>query len=155
VKSVVSAAFLACWVAVVACAGGKMKSAAAPSSGGAEPVSPMPGDPHNEIDRLAKAIDDELANAGVATSTPASCETAHTCNAEPYDVKPRVEDPTCKPASTSVCTQSCTLSDSVCDNAAKICKLATQLGGADAYANEKCQSGNESCKRTREKCCGC
>jgi len=115
----------------------------------------MPNDPHNEIDRLAKEIDDQLANIGVATMTPASCEAMHTCTAVPYDAKPRIEDPTCKPGTTDLCTQSCTLSDSVCTNAGKICKLATQLGGADAYANEKCQSGNDSCKRTRDKCCGC
>lgn len=115
----------------------------------------MPGDPRNEIDRLSQEIDAQLANSGVATMTPAACEATHACTAQPYDVTPRVEDSTCKPATTDVCTQSCTLSDSVCDNAGKICNIATQLGGADAYANAKCQSGNDACKRTREKCCGC
>jgi hypothetical protein len=118
-------------------------------------ASPMPGDPRTEIDRLSQEIDAALATAGVATSTPASCADSNACTADPYDAMPRGTDPTCKPAANDVCTQSCTLSDSVCENAGKICKLAAQLGGADAYANGKCQSGNDSCKRTREKCCGC
>lgn len=154
-KTLVSAVFLVGWVMVIACGGAKYKSAAAPTGGAEAMPSPMPGDPRNEIDRLAREIDEELARGGVATMTPAACETSHACTAEPYGLPPRIEDTTCKPAAADVCTQACTLSDSVCTNADKICKIASQLGGADDYANEKCQSGNDSCKRTRERCCNC
>lgn len=145
-RLLIATSILVPWI--VACA-------SSPSKLGETGPKPMPGDRRAEIDQLAKAIDDELATAGVATTTPAACATAHTCSAEPYDVKPRVEDPTCKAPTTDTCTQSCTLSDSVCSNADKICNIAKQLGGADAYANEKCQSANGACKRTREACCGC
>jgi hypothetical protein len=158
VNKLVALVFVACWVVVAACGGSKQAAStmAAPTAGGAE-TSPatMPGDPRNEIDRLAKEIDDALAGAGVATLAPAACEMSHSCTAEPFGMPPRVEDPTCKPSASDTCTQSCTLSDSVCANADKICNLAKQLGGADDYANEKCQSANDSCKRTRDKCCGC
>lgn len=156
-KTFVSVAFVACW-AVIACGGAQKTSAvqsgAMPTApAGSAETAPMPGDRRDEIDQLVKAIDDELARGGVATLAPASCGTE--CTPEPYDVRPRVEDPTCKAPTTDTCTQSCTLSDSVCENAGKICNIAKQLGGADAYANEKCQSGNDACKRTREKCCDC
>ena len=141
-------------VALAAC-GGQKSSAMAPGMSGAEP-SPMtmPNDPRNEIDALAKQIDDQLATAGIATMAPATCEASHSCTAEPFGLPPRIEDPTCRPATTDTCTQSCTLSDSVCTNADKICAIARKLGDDD-YATEKCQSANDSCKRTREKCCGC
>lgn len=115
----------------------------------------MPGDRHDEIDALAAQIDDALVKANVPPSSPSACEAAHSCTAEPYDVKPRIEDPTCKAPTSDTCTQSCTLSDSVCDNAGKICRIAKELGGADSYASSKCQSANDSCKRTRETCCSC
>lgn len=155
-KTFIAAGFLASWAVVVACGGAQKSSYSAAPAGSAETSpSPMPGDPHNEIDRLAAEIDTALANAGAATGQPSACATSHSCTAEPYGMPPRIEDPTCKPAATDVCTQACTLSDSVCSNADKICKIAKQLGGSDDYANDKCQSGNDSCKRTREKCCGC
>jgi len=161
-RAALAAAFVASWALVVAC-GAAQKSMTSPAASGAEPPSspatPMPGDRRGEIDALDRAISAELAKLGLATSEPAACAATDACTPEPfaerYDMMPRVQDATCKPAASDVCTQSCELSDSVCTNADKICDLAKQMGGADAYANEKCQRGNESCKRTRERCCGC
>ena len=65
------------------------------------------------------------------------------------------EDPTCKVGASQTCTDSCNLSDSICKNADRICVLAKELGGSDAYANETCDRGNASCKASRERCCGC
>jgi hypothetical protein len=155
VKRIVTAGFLACWLVVVAC-GGSMKSAAmAPVTPADASGATMPGDRHGEIDELAAQIDDALVKANVAPSEPAACQASHSCTAVPFDVKPRIEDATCKAPTTDTCTQSCTLSDSVCENAGKICKIAKQLGEQDGYANSKCQSANDSCKRTRESCCQC
>jgi hypothetical protein len=74
-------------------------------------------------------------------------------------VHPRIEgDPatqTCKPAVSDTCKDSCTLSDSICGNAEKICTLAKQLGAADSYANEKCAKGTDTCKKSQERCCSC
>ncbi len=153
VTTIATALFAASW-ALAACGAQKSKSSMpAPTAGEASPAT-MPGDPRNEIDLLAAEIDAALASAGIATLAPSSCEATHSCTAEPYGLPPRVEDPTCAAPTTDTCTQSCTLSDSVCSNADKICNLAGKLPGDD-YANEKCQSANDSCKRTREKCCGC
>ncbi|MFN0247261.1 MAG: hypothetical protein ACKV2T_10270 [Kofleriaceae bacterium] len=152
----VALVFVSGWVVVAACGGQKSASTMAATAGGAKSrPATMLGDPRNEIDRLAKEIDDALAGAGVATLAPSTCEMSHSCTAEPFGMPPRASDPACKPPATDTCTQSCTLSDSVCANADKICTLAKQLGGADDYANEKCQSANDSCKRTRDRCCGC
>lgn len=157
-KKIVAIGFVACWGIVVACGGSQKSSAMMPAGSAQSPeagAAPMPGDPRNEIERLAAEIDTALAGGGVATLAPASCETTHSCTAEPFGMPPRVEDPTCKAPTTDLCTQACTLSDSVCTNADKICELAAQLGRNDEWANEKCQSANDACKRTREKCCAC
>ncbi|HEY4182352.1 MAG TPA: hypothetical protein VGM90_36215 [Kofleriaceae bacterium] len=139
---------------IAACSASKM-SAAAPVAASPQSAGSMPGDPHTEIDRLSKEIDDELAKAGVATMQQPSCAAAGTCSAVPMAVAPIAQDATCKPAKSDTCDQACTLSTSICTNADRICKLAGDLGGADQYANEKCQSGNESCSRSHERCCGC
>ena len=73
----------------------------------------------------------------------------------PMGLKPAASDPTCKVGASQTCTDSCNLSDSICKNADRICVLAKELGGADAYANETCDRGNASCKASRERCCGC
>ena len=62
--------------------------------------------------------------------------------------------PHCDTAS-DTCSESCKLSGSICENAAKICDIAKQLGGTDAYANDKCASGNASCDASHAKCCSC
>lgn len=115
----------------------------------------MPPNPRAEIDRLSKEIDDALAQAGLATPQPPACAQAGTCSATPMALAPIANDATCKPASTQTCTQSCTLATSICDNSDRICKIAGELGGADAYANEACERGKEACSAARTRCCGC
>ena len=122
----------------------------APASDGS-----LPGDPRAEITRLDREITAQLAAAGLATSQPPACAAAGTCSAAPMAITPIAQDPTCKPGPSETCTQSCTLATSICDNAGRICELAKQLGSADAYANETCERGTESCKASRERCCGC
>jgi hypothetical protein len=53
------------------------------------------------------------------------------------------------------CRDACRLSDSICDSSGRICRIAVDLGGGDAYANEKCAGGKASCEASRTKCCGC
>lgn len=52
------------------------------------------------------------------------------------------------------CTDVCTLGDSICDDASKICELAEQLPG-DAWAAEKCANGKRACGDARQRCCEC
>ena len=55
---------------------------------------------------------------------------------------------------TDTCKQSCTLSDSICANAKKICDIAKQLG-ADPWADQKCSDGNATCSAAHKQCCDC
>ena len=64
-------------------------------------------------------------------------------------------DPTCKPAQTETCNQSCTLKESICTNAGKICSIASDLGGKDQFANETCNRGSASCDAAKKRCCSC
>jgi hypothetical protein len=147
------------FAAVVACASQRavMPIASAPPSEAA--VLPAPhGAQHDEITRLDREIEQQLAQLGLPTSQPPPCaadgcarptaEQMSTANALPSS------DATCKPAPSEPCQTSCTFANSICSNAKRICELADELGG-DAYANEKCARGTESCQRSREKCCGC
>jgi hypothetical protein len=69
-------------------------------------------------------------------------------------VPPKSTDAACHPAATQTCTDSCKLSDSICDDAKKICDLADQLPG-DGWAAGKCASGNASCTDAHAHCCDC
>jgi hypothetical protein len=63
-------------------------------------------------------------------------------------------DTTCHPAATQTCTDSCQLSDTICDNADKICKLAAELVG-DTWAAGKCDTAKQTCDAAHAKCCAC
>ena len=156
---VVKRTLLVLAAASLAACGSQRTSAMAPAApASASPAADgtlLPPSPRDEITRLDQEITAQLAQAGLATSQPPACAAAGTCSAAPMAITPIAQDPTCKPGPSETCTQSCTLSTSICDNAGRICALAKELGSADAYANEKCERGNESCKASRERCCGC
>jgi hypothetical protein len=63
-------------------------------------------------------------------------------------------DAACHPAESETCTSSCKLSDSICTNADKICKLANDLA-PDLDAAAKCEKADKTCKAAHDKCCGC
>jgi len=111
--------------------------------------STMPGtkDPRVEIDELDKQINDALPRFDIQPFT-ATCAANQSCTDEPPPA------PTCT-NSTPSCSDACTMGESICKNATRICELAKQLGGADSYANEKCQHGTESCAAARGRCCSC
>lgn len=113
----------------VACGGGATKKAME--------MPPPSRDSRVEIDRLDAAIAADLAKLGSTAPAP----TAMVGGA-------------CSPANTPVCTEACTLKDSICANAAKICEIAGQLG-TDAYANDKCTRGTASCDTAKQRCCNC
>jgi len=54
----------------------------------------------------------------------------------------------------ATCTDTCTLSDHICENAELICKIADELGQHDR-AQEKCTSGKASCREAKQRCCNC
>jgi hypothetical protein len=54
----------------------------------------------------------------------------------------------------ATCSDTCTLSDHICENADQICKIADELGKNDR-AQEKCTSAKASCREGKQKCCNC
>jgi hypothetical protein len=137
----------------IAC-GGSAKSAMAPGQ-----TTAMPRAEIAEIDALSRQIDADLAALGLARpAAPAGACIRPPCGAEALSVAPRpahTEEPSCRPGAGETCRDTCRLSDSICDSAGRICRIAADLGGDDAYANERCAGGKASCDASRTRCCGC
>lgn len=55
---------------------------------------------------------------------------------------------------TQRCGDVCSLADAICENAARICRIADEIEG-DAWASGKCSSAKASCKEARQACCRC
>lgn len=128
--------------AIVACGGSTPRSQTVPG------VARGGGGSRQRIDELAARIDADLARMNVP---PPMLPLAS--DPRPTSVTPS-NDPTCKRGATASCSDSCTLADSICDNARRICEIAVELGD-DAYANTKCDGGRASCEAARGRCCGC
>jgi hypothetical protein len=144
----------------IACGGAKSAMSPPPTAAAAGAM-PRAGDSHShdEIDELSRKIDADLATLGVPRPAPplAAC-IQPPCVAEALSAGIRPghgAEPDCRPGAGDVCRDSCQLSDSICDSSGRICRIASELGGGDAYANEKCASGKASCDAARTKCCGC
>lgn len=116
-------------LALAACGGGAAKKTTE--------LPPPSRDSRAEIDRLDAAIAADLAKLESSTPAPAA-----------------MVEGVCSPATTPVCTEACTLKDSICANATKICEIAGKLG-TDAYANDKCTRGTASCDAAKQRCCNC
>jgi hypothetical protein len=142
----------------IACGGSKraMAPGAAPAMTTPSVAEPSPA---AEIDALSREIDENLAAMGLERpATPAGACIQPPCAAEALStgVPPaHAADPSCTPGGGDACRDSCQLSDAICDGSGRICRIAADLGGGDAYANEKCASGKASCGAARTKCCGC
>jgi hypothetical protein len=147
---------------VIACGAGAKSSrtpGAAVAPAATDGAAGMPaGDSRGQIDGLDQQITAAMGKLGEARPTPpptacvSGCEPQQMSSAGQAAVAP---DPTCKPGKGDTCTQSCTLKDSICTNAGRICEIASQLGGNDAYANDKCNSGVASCEAAKKRCCSC
>jgi hypothetical protein len=102
---------------------------------------------HAQIDQLAQQIDQQRAQLGLVEPGTGPAIAAMTATAWKAD-------PQCHPGQSEICTQSCTLSDSICGNADKICQLASQLAG-DSWAEGKCNAAKQTCSAAHDKCCAC
>jgi hypothetical protein len=111
-----------------------------------------------EIAALASAIDADLAALDLQPPpVPGSACVEPPCDAQ------RLAVPAPEPAAAAACRapvgarceDACRLSAAICDRAARICRIAGELGGADAYANERCAAGGVACEAARARCCGC
>jgi hypothetical protein len=147
----------ACCAALLACAAGRQSAmspvASQQDAGAMAPQSPE----HDEIARLDSQIDAELTQRSLPRADPASCSGAScltTARAVPMGSLQRVEGPSCKAPVNDTCKDTCTMADSICRNADRICVLAKQLDN-DAWANEKCVKSSESCAQSNKRCCSC
>jgi hypothetical protein len=151
---------------IVACAmGGAQKSMSPPpptaAAAPAAPELPQPNTPEDDqIAELSRSIETDRTTLHLPPPTPGTGRTAAVPMSS--DIKPSVApvapvepttQATCHPAS-DTCTQSCTLSDSICGNAKRICEIANELPG-DAWASNKCVEGNETCAAAKKRCCDC
>lgn len=122
---------------IVACASQHaqtMPSAAAPQ------VMPAQSPQHDEIMRLSQEIAAQSRTLGRGE--------------DPAHPMSGVSTMECARSLASTCTQSCALSDTICDNAKKICDLARELPG-DRWAEQKCADGSATCDQARATCCAC
>lgn len=139
-------------VLLAACGAAKPSPSSAPAA--QTGVEPATDGTRAEITQLDETIRAELARMGLPAPTPAMAPPAATPQEMGAGIAPPSTDATCKPAASQTCTDTCTLADSICKNAARICTLAGELG-SDAWANGKCSDGKTSCDRSKERCCGC
>lgn len=146
---------------VIGCAAksARPQAVSAPAMTGAEPSAAGASTPESEIKLLDEQISDDMAKLSLARppAPPLACTgadcTQQLSGAAVAAAQP--QPPECKPGKSETCSQACTIKDSICKNAARICQLAIDLGGNDAYANDKCSSGNASCEAAKQRCCGC
>lgn len=157
-RVIVGLAALSSLAAVLAaCAAGPAKSSTAPpavapdgaAAGAADgSLAPTPRSQIIELEQQIAAARDQL---GIAEP---SDDMLQGVPAQPLGALPATEDPKCRPAPTDTCKTSCTLSDSICNNADRICRIAQDLG-ADTWAQNQCAKANQTCEASRAKCCGC
>ncbi len=138
------------WVIVVACAAPAKTSSQAPS----KPMVPTV-DRHDEIERLSSEIESERERMALP-EPPALPEAPQSASATavPMEQVPSSQAADCHHGTSQTCTDSCTLSDQICQNAQKICDLAHQLQG-DGWAAAKCDHGKQTCDAAHASCCAC
>ncbi|HSD86743.1 MAG TPA: hypothetical protein VLB44_04485 [Kofleriaceae bacterium] len=149
-----------CMVVVAACAAGgaKRSAAPAPQSTATEPPpiaqggSPDMASVKGQLDGLYAKVEQERQSLQLAEPQIEAGTAPVAMATEPMPTS--TTDKTCKPAPSETCTSSCKLSDSICTNTDKICKLAGELAGDDDAA-AKCTKATKTCKSSHEKCCSC
>ena len=143
---------LAVATTIVACGGTRAaKSAAAPTAEAMPPPGTAGGaaSPQDEIAQLEAEIKTSLDRINV--TPPLVVPGA------PPDPRPMAQvQGICKPPAqqNQTCRDVCTLSDSICNAASRICELSDQLVG-DTDAAGKCQKGKKSCEAAQQRCCDC
>ena len=119
---------------------------------------PLPGDDQRkQIEELDQAITTDMEKLSEPRPAPPVAACVENCAPQMSGAATAAtqEDPTCKPGKAETCSSSCTLKDSICKNAGKICSIASDLGGKDTYANETCNRGAASCDAAKKRCCSC
>jgi hypothetical protein len=138
---------------VVACAASPKRAMApsqpAPGAREQAPMEPPSQDPHAQIEYYSNQIDAQRQQLGMPEAprpmsmAPAEAAPPHAAN-----------DTTCHAGASEACSNVCRFSDSICDNAVKICKISDGLVG-DEWAAGKCASARSTCADSHKRCCTC
>lgn len=112
----------------------------------------MPQSPHAQIEQLDREITEARTKLGLPEVAPGASCTGPDCQMSTPMVA--TSDPNCHPGASDSCSNTCTLADSICGNATKICDLAKQMQG-DTWAADHCTSATTSCQTAHVRCCGC
>ena len=137
---------------VVACSASPKQAVApmpAANTGGAAPMAPPTQDPRGQIQWYSDQIDAQRKQLGMPEAVMAM--STHPAEASPPHAN---NDPSCHAGASETCSNMCTLSNSICDNADKICKISDDLGD-DEWAAGKCASARSTCDDAHKRCCTC
>jgi hypothetical protein len=140
---------------LAACGGAKPRASASEpppgaTAGGLEDRAPS-GDPR--IVELDAQIDADLGRLGLEPPSDAEIGEAMVGHRTFEPMSGGAADSCPVPPAGAGCGDVCTLADSICHNAERICDLADELD--DDWATRRCFAGRLSCERARERCCGC
>jgi hypothetical protein len=120
-----------------------LAACAAQSRPASQPAASSQTNPHDEIESLSKEIDGQRTELGMSTAMPMSTM-----------ANPVAAAASCPRPDNDRCSQTCTLSDSICGNAKRICELADRLAG-DTWASGKCDDAKQVCAAATQHCCEC
>jgi hypothetical protein len=149
-----------CAIGIACAASQKPAAQAMPAAQEAAPSQAdvaMPQTPRDqEIDRLAREIETQRVEAKLPLPEPSSCTGASCARipAEAMSAGAQAPVHACRRDDSDTCKQSCTLADSICSNAKKICEIANELAGDD-WAARKCADGSATCNAAKARCCDC
>ena len=93
---------------------------AAPPPTSSDTAAPIPQDSHAQIEQLDREIADARTKLGLPEVAPVAPCTGPDCQMSTPMVS--TADPSCHPGASDSCSNTCTLADSICGNATKICE---------------------------------
>jgi hypothetical protein len=146
------AVVIGAWLAACGAAGAR-KTASEPAAQDSSAAG-MTGRPTEEIRDLDAQIAQQMADLGLAPPSDAEVTDMMAQSSTPALPTASVVDSCEQPPQADGCGDVCTLADSICTNARRICDLADQLPGDD-YAAQRCTAGRGSCDRAKTRCCDC
>lgn len=139
---------------VVACSAAPKQTMAptqapAPAAHGQDVMTPPTQDPRGQIEWYSQQIDAQRKQIGLPETI------LQEMSAPPETSPPHAaQDAACHAGASETCHSACTLSDSICDNADKICKISDDLGD-DEWASGKCIGARSTCADAHKRCCTC
>ncbi len=146
--------------ALMHCGGTQYRAQHAPTAAEGSALVPatlLGDDPRSQI----QALDDRIKLGRTQLQLPAivasTDENPNNSTTNPMATMSTTVPPlpqSCRQSLKPLCTDSCTLGASICDDAGKLCELTKQLQ-PDAWADAKCSGAKQSCDAATKRCCEC